>query len=65
MIIQDICKSSGYLGPRASTKGHVGQYCTIVLALYLYPCKTGSKILGPGKEAKFQPFVDVLLGPLS
>ena len=27
----------GYLGPRVSTKGQVGQYCTIVLALASVP----------------------------
>ena len=31
--IQDICKSPGNIGPRASTKGQVGRSCTIVPAL--------------------------------
>ena len=69
MTIQDICKSPGYLGPRASTKGQVGKSCTIVPAIawsvFCTLVKTGSKILHTSKEAKFRPFVDALLGPMN
>ena len=48
MTIQDIWKSPGYPGPRASTKGQVGRSFTIYTLV-----KTSSKILRTDKGTAF------------